>query len=100
MWSKGTRPGLCQSVYTRFLQISFSFASHWSVSVPVGYILSSILNHRTRCSCAACAPTYTVPETVLRSGPAVVVNLADWTFSGRREFRNVERLAGTAPCSS
>lgn len=66
----------------------------------VGYILSSILNHSTLSSSPGCLPTYTVPETCLRSGPWVVVNLADCTLSGRREFLRFARSAVAAALSS
>lgn len=35
---------------------------------------------------SGCEPAYTVPWTSRRSGPAVVVNLAESEFSGRRAF--------------
>lgn len=60
----------------------------------VGYIRPSapgpcsILNHSILSSPpeSGCEPAYTVPWTSRRSGPAVVVNLAESEFSGRRAF--------------
>ena len=68
--------------------------------------LSSILNHSMRCSSPGCAPAYTVPETCFKSGPVVVLNLAERAFSGIRELRRPPKLkAGDgslflSPCSS
>lgn len=77
VYSSGTMRGLCHNVYT------------------VGYILSNALTQRMRCSPLVLSwlPTYTVPETCLRSGPAVVVKRADSALSGRSALLSAVRPA-------
>ena len=41
-----------------------------------------------------------VPETCLRFGPAVVVNLAESEFSGNKEFLSAPRPMAVEVCSS
>ena len=67
---------------------------------PVGKNLSSILNHRIRCSTPSYDPTYTVPDTGLRLGPAVVVNRAERAFSGSSAFRIAPIAKALDACSS
>jgi len=84
VYRRGTIRGLCHSVYT------------------VGYILSNALTQSMRCSppVPSWLPTYTVPDTCLRSGPAVVVKRADSAFSGRSDFLSAVRPAVDATLSS
>jgi hypothetical protein len=84
VYRSGTMRGLCQSVYT------------------VGYILSKTLTQSIRCSPLppSWLPTYTVPETCLRSGPAVVVKRAERAFSGRSDLLNAVNPAVEAALSS
>ena len=87
----------------RYRLIKSVLASNQEVTcqyLPVGISLSSTLNHNIRCSSPWCAPAYTVPDTCFKSGPAVVVNLADKAFSGNREFRREPTVrAGAASAS-
>ena len=66
----------------------------------MGIILSSILNHSIRCPSPEYVPAYTVPETCFRSGPAVVVNLADTASSGSSELRSVLKVKAGRVCVS
>lgn len=58
----------------------------------------SILNHNILSSPpdSGCEPAYTVPWTSRRSGPAVVVNLAESEFSGKRPFLIAVRLVAAS----
>lgn len=61
----------------------------------MGYILSPTFAHNTLCSplVPSWLPTYIVPDTCLRSGPAVVVKRADRAFSGSSDLRSAVRPA-------
>ena len=69
---------------------------------PVGYILSPTLAHSILCSfpVPSWLPTYTVPETCFRSGPAVVVKRAESAFSGNKDLRKAVRPADGAALSA
>jgi hypothetical protein len=70
--------------------------------LPVGYIFSPIFTHSIFCwsPVPSWLPTYTVPDTCLSSGPAVVVNRAESAFSGSKDFLRAVRGADEAALSS
>lgn len=68
----------------------------------MGYIFSYAFTQSIRCSpfVPSWLPTYIVPDTCLRSGPAVVVKRAERAFSGSSDFLRAVRPAVEAALSS
>jgi hypothetical protein len=95
------RSGDCARECILYLTSVFNIVTRVG-DLPVGYIFSPTLTHSILCSSflPSWLPTYTVPETCLRSGPAVVVKRAESAFSGKSDFLRAVRPAVEAVLSS